>query len=250
MYAADSKNIRTIVYNPQYGLTFRYYPAHSPRSLGTLVFFFGGGWRNGSILHFHHQSMFFSEKGYDCFCVDYRVPARFPGTTPFDCYIDTVGALHALLKGVGGAAVDPSRLVLCGGSAGGHLALCNAILNKKVRPAALLLYNPVVDTTEAGYGAGTPLFCGHPEDLSPMHLLNAPLPPTFIAHGDKDAAVPISNVLDFVKKARELKSDVRLKIYPGRGHGFFNHPDFVVTSIMADYCAVMNQSADFLEEIL
>lgn len=250
MSAVESGDIRTVLYNAQYGLGFRYYPTRSVRRRGSVVFFFGGGWRNGSILHFHHQSLFFAEKGYDCFCVDYRVPARFPGTTPFDCYRDTVRALAALSKGIENIAVDPHKLILSGGSAGGHLALCNAILNRDIQPAALLLYNPVVDTTQAGYGAGTPLFGGHPVDLSPIHLLSAPLPPTYIAHGDKDAAVPIGNILRFVGKARALGSEVRLKIYPGRGHGFFNHPDFLVTATMADYCSVVNQSADFLEEIL
>lgn len=250
MCAAEAERIRTVAFEPQLGLTFRYYPAHGICARGSLVFFFGGGWRSGSILHFHRQALFFSEEGYDCFCVDYRVPDRFPGATPFDCYRDTAQALETLLKGVEGISADAGRLVLCGGSAGGHLALCNAILNRKIRPAALLLYNPVVDTTETGYRAGVPLFGERARELSPQHLLREALPPTFIAHGDSDKAVPIQQILTFAKTARELGSHVRLKIYPGRGHGFFNHPDFLPTASLSDYSAVVRQSADFLAEFL
>ena len=225
-------------------------PAKKSPSKGCLVFFFGGGWKNGSLDHFHHQALYFSSIGYDCVCGDYRVPARYPDVTPFDCYRDTNVLLHALQRGVDGFRVDPRRMVLCGGSAGGHLALCNGILDEELSPAALLLFNPVVDTTETGFRPGVPLFGGSPEKLSPLHCLRKPLPPCFIAHGDEDKAVPIQNVVDFAEKARALGSDVRLHIFPGRGHGFFIHPDFLKSARMEDYLEILHLATSFLNAVL
>lgn len=241
---------RIISYDSTHQLSFRLYPAAQSPSKGCLVFFFGGGWRNGSLEHFHHQALHFAAAGYDCVCGDYRVPARYPGVTPFDCYRDTNVLLRTLWQGIGDFLPDPKRIVLCGGSAGGHLALCNAILDPEIKPAALLLFNPVVDTTETGFRPGVPLFGGRAEQLSPLHCLREPLPPCFIAHGDADQAVSIQNVLDFARKARELGSEVQLRIFPGRGHGFFNHPEFLKTAQVEDYLEVQGCADKFLNSVL
>jgi len=58
--------------------------------------------------------------------------------------------------------IDTSRIIASGGSAGGHLAACTALIDEineetddlsvSPVPFALVLFNPVVDTGKLGYG--------------------------------------------------------------------------------------------------
>mgnify|MGYP002021636834 CR=1 FL=1 len=55
---------------------------------------------------------------------------------------------------------DPNKVVAAGGSAGGHVAACTGTvtgfesgeLKFSSVPAALILFNPVCDTSPSGYG--------------------------------------------------------------------------------------------------
>jgi acetyl esterase/lipase len=43
------------------------------KKLPAIVFFFGGGWNNGTVKQFEPQALYFSQSGLVCILVDYRV---------------------------------------------------------------------------------------------------------------------------------------------------------------------------------
>jgi acetyl esterase/lipase len=160
---------------------------------------------------------------------EYRVKSRH-GTTPFECVADGKSAVRYLRQHADELGIDPDRLVAAGGSAGGHVAACTATIpgydeegediSISSRPNALVLFNPVVDTTKLGYGANR--FDGDPTVLSPVHHVTAGLPPTIIFHGTADTTVPFENVERFSEKMHAAGNDCTLVPFQNKKHGFFN----------------------------
>ncbi|HEY3841198.1 MAG TPA: alpha/beta hydrolase fold domain-containing protein, partial [Bryobacteraceae bacterium] len=148
-------------------------PAQSGSARPAIVFFFGGGWKGGSTDQFDDQARHLTDRGMVSILVDYRVEAR-DRSTPFDSVHDARSAMRWVRTHAAELHIDPSRIVASGGSAGGHLAGATAILDGvddpaddlrvSPAPAALILFNPVLDTTETGYGAA--MIGTHAIDLS------------------------------------------------------------------------------------
>jgi acetyl esterase len=213
-------------------------PAKSALPGPGIVFFFGGGWQNGNVSHFLLQATHCHSRGIAAFLVNYRVSSRH-GTTPVAAIEDARSAMRYLKKNAARLGIDPARLVGSGGSAGGHLAFCTALattlnaaeddLSVDPAPSLIVGFNPVCDTSEAGFGferfpSGTAL------RGSPVHLVTSAMPPALIMHGTDDCIVPVRHAR--AMKAAMLAHGVPCELveYEGRGHGFFNEgPDFGTT---------------------
>jgi arylsulfatase len=215
----------------------------SPGKHPAIVFFYGGGWVKGTTAHFQEQARFFSERGYTVFLPDYRVLRR-DGTRVHHALEDAADAYAWVLENAERFNVDPECVVLAGGSAGGHLALSIPLLRPDLPlPAALVAFNPVTDTTPAGYH--TPGAFEKPEHVAQFSLhdkIRSDLPPLLIMHGDADQTVPVKNARDFAASWEAHGNEARLVIYPGAGHGFFNGGE--------GYRATLRETEDFLEKTL
>jgi len=86
-----------------------------------IVFFFGGGWENGTIKAFEPQAQYLASRGMVAARADYRVKSRH-GVTPKECVEDARNAMRWFRQNAGKLGVDPDRIVASGGSAGGHIA--------------------------------------------------------------------------------------------------------------------------------
>ncbi|MGC6427896.1 MAG: alpha/beta hydrolase [Akkermansiaceae bacterium] len=195
-----------------------------------IVFFFGGGWNGGTTRQFHDQARALANQGMFAFCADYRVRSRHR-TTPFECVKDGKSAIRWVRQNSTRLGVDPGRIVAAGGSAGGHVAACTAIIKgfeedgevKSISstPNALLLFNPVLDTTKKGFGAAR--FSEEQRTtLSPCHHLRKGLPPTLVFHGTADTTVPFENAARFTELMVETGNKCTLEEFKGAKHGFFN----------------------------
>ena len=194
-----------------------------------ILFFFGGGWNGGSVAQFHQHSLYFASRGMVAITVEYRVKSRH-GVAPFQCVADAKSALRWTRAHAGTLGVDPDRIGAAGGSAGGHLAACTAFiggydeptddLSVSPKPNALVLFNPVIDTTEKGYGASR--LGGRARTLSPVHHVGAGAPPAIVFHGTADRTVPHENVERFRDAMRKAGARCELVSFEGKGHGFFN----------------------------
>jgi acetyl esterase/lipase len=87
-----------------------------------------------------------------------------------------------------------------------------------VKPDALVLFYPVVDTSKAA--TFTALAPGREQEGSPFLHLDRVLPPTLILHGK--ATLPIERVERFCNKARGLQSHCDVIGFEDADHGFFN----------------------------
>ncbi len=185
-----------------------------------IVFFFGGGWTGGTVKQFEPHARHFAKLGVVAICADYRVKTRH-NTTPFDAIDDGKAAIAYVRKHAKELGIDAKRIVAAGGSAGGHVAASASIL-KPVdhKIAALVLFNPVVDTTAAGYGAEK--VAGREKEASPVHNLTPGVPPAILFHGTADTTVPFANAEAFCARLKAVGSRCELVPYEGQTHGFFN----------------------------
>ncbi len=218
--------------------------------LPAIVFFFGGGWVGGNPGQFQFQAEYLASRGMVAFCPDYRTKSRH-STTPFECVKDAKSAIRYLKIHGEELGIDSNKIVASGGSAGGHLAACTAVIENVNEttddllvssvPMALVLFNPVVDTGKKGYGQEK--LAGREFELSPVHHITPNVPVTLIMHGKADTLVPYENVHRFNYLMKQQGNKCTLIGYKKQGHGFFNYnksPKYFKKTLM--------QTETFLDE--
>ena len=195
-----------------------------------IVFFFGGGWKGGTPKQFYEQANFLADAGMVAISAEYRVKSRNK-TTPFECVADGKSAIRWVRQHAEELGVDPDRIVASGGSAGGHVAACTGVFLGQEEageespissvPNAMILFNPVLDTTEQGFGLKQ-VGEDRKTEISPCHNVRSNIVPTLIFHGSSDTTVPIENAERFTRLMKEAGNECQLETYPGYGHGCFN----------------------------
>jgi acetyl esterase/lipase len=198
--------------------------------LPAIVFFFGGGWQGGDPSQFEPHARYLARRGMIAACAEYRI-GGLHGVSPFECVADGKSAVRWLRANAGDLGIDPARLAAGGGSAGGHVAACAGIIPGLDEPGedaavssvpdALVLFNPVLDTT--ALGKLRERLGERAREISPYHHIRARLPSTIIFHGTEDATVPFQGVMDFARAATAAGNRCELVPFPGKGHGFFNY---------------------------
>ena len=116
-----------------------------------------------------------------------------------------------------------------GSSSGGHVALWTAIEHTppgsatneapRIKPFALILVSPVSDTSSA-IGYTTKRFGSNAEALSPLHQLDAKMPPVLVFHGDADTTVTNAQSIALHGKLVASSNFCELVTVPGGNHGF------------------------------
>lgn len=205
-----------------------------------IVFFFGGGWKNGNPNQFEKHCQYLSARGMVAIVADYRVYNRH-GVLANKCVSDAKSAIRWVREHSSELGIDPNRIAAGGGSAGGHLAAATATLPKfdeptenaavSSKPNALVLFNPALVLApvknqnlasdekfiELKQRMGASL-----ESMSPFHNIKPGMPPTIIFHGMADTTVPFITARLFTEKMNRLGNDCKLVGYKDEPHGFFN----------------------------
>ena len=194
-----------------------------------IVFFFGGGWNGGTPKQFEPHCRHLIARGMVAITAEYRVKSRNK-TTPFECVADGKSAIRWVRANAAKLGVDPHRIAAGGGSAGGHVAAatgnCPGLEEKgedlkiSSKPDALVLFNPVYDNSEKGYGYARvkPRW----KEISPMHNINKGAPPTIVFLGTKDKLIPVATGEEYQKRMKSVGSRSELHLYKDAPHGFFN----------------------------
>ena len=197
-----------------------------------FVYFFGGGWSAGTPESSIRLAKWGADQGMVGIAPDYRTRTRFGGT-PEDCVSDGRAALSWIRENAGRLGIDPQKIVVAGGSAGGHIAAWTAITAKgpgpddpapAVQPAALVLINPVTDTKEAGYG-GPKRFNNNPKRAlacSVPDQMPTRMPPTLVFHATGDTTVPYANSVAFRDVLLANKNSCKLITFEGLGHAYYS----------------------------
>lgn len=209
------------------------------KPLPTLIWIHGGGWTGGakeSATGFQA----YHEMGMNVVNVEYRLAriAQAPAAVE-DCRC----ALRWVIQHAKEYGIDTSRIVVSGGSAGGHLALTTGMLpasagldalcpgpdNLKV--AAIVNWYGISDVNELLEGRNMRAFAvtwlGSRPDrdqaakrVSPMTYVRNGLPPILTIHGDADPTVPYEQSVRLHKALTDARVPNELMTMQGGKHGF------------------------------
>lgn len=208
-----------------------------------IVFFFGGGWTNGTIESFHTQCDYLASRGMVAARADYRVKSR-QGVTPKECVQDAKSAVRWMRENAATLGIDPDRIAAGGGSAGGHIAACTTLTpgldaegddtSVSCKANLLVLYNPVLF-----FGPQIAQRIGNDQELakllSPTLHLEKGTPPTLLLYGTDDFLLTQGN--DYLKRSKELGNRCEMFLAEGQNHGFFNRQPWrdKTTARMAEF---------------
>ena len=172
-----------------------------------VMFTHGGGFRGGDKAYDIYAEMprEFAQRGYVAFSINYRLAD--PGGEPTiadSASADALTALEWIQSRSVKYGVDPNRIVICGDSAGGAIAV-----NMCYRKAASVGAAACIDLWGGMYDRS------HPGDWSapiyPDHI-EPGTPPTLLIHGTRDSIVPYQTSVDL---ADELAAaGVYYELYP------------------------------------
>ena len=174
----------------------------------------GGGYQSLTVpSEGPDPARFFLAHNISAFVLRYRHGPRYHYPTTL---MDAQRALRIIRARAQEYRVDPAKIGVFGGSAGGHLAALTATLydskllpeapyvadamdTVSAKPAFALLLYPVIDLTDDAVthrGSRTNLTQNNPalyEMLSPQKHVTRDTPPVFIVHGTNDRLVPVKN---------------------------------------------------------
>ena len=195
----------------------------------------GGGWTGGSkervVTNF---CLPYLEKGFVVANVEYRLAKSAPAPAAVS---DVLNAAAWFRRNAGRYRVDPRRIVVTGGSAGGHLALMVGLATKQARlgppaeVAAVINFYGITDVNDQLEGANmrkyavtwVPEQAGRIElarRVSPLTYVRRKAPPVLTIHGDADETVPYEHGVQLTRALREAGADAEMISVPQGKHGF------------------------------
>ncbi|MBL9083628.1 MAG: prolyl oligopeptidase family serine peptidase [Planctomycetales bacterium] len=234
-----------VVYGHKDGMALTYDVLVPPKPNGAaIVWIQSGGWYSGwrSPENFKFAGKAYLDDGYALYIVRH-------GSSPKYHVVDAAGDVRRAIRHIRGDAkrfgVDPERIGVTGGSAGGHLSLMIAttgddgdpknadpVLRNSSRVAAAAVLYPPTDlrkwTTDppaeikkhAGLKPSLAFDSKLEPDVSPLLHVSDRTAPALLVHGDKDELVTLDHSEKFVAAMETAGVPHRLIIIEGAAHGF------------------------------
>lgn len=234
-----------------------FYPAKTDKPAPVMIFIHGGGWRGGSK---KHVPRFLVNANAEGWLAVVSVEYRFTNVAPHPAQVDDCArAIQFVRQNAKKWNLDPGRIGVTGGSAGGHLSAYIALQDDEAKPDskdpverqssrvsfAIPFAGPMdwglLSTIKhahpayrqlLGYEPGTPadkMSAELKKDVSPLQFVSADDPPILIIHGDADKIVPIEHakVLDAALGAAKVSKE--LYVVKGGKHSIAgaSHPGAV-----------------------
>ena len=200
-----------------------------------IIVIHGGGWVSGSKEDYGiPMCLRYVEKGFVCANVEYRLAKA--ATAPA-AVTDVLNAAQWFEENAKKYRVDTKRIVVTGGSAGGHLALMvgmtpkSAKLGPTTKIAAVVNFYGITDVADQLGGPHMQDYAVTwvPEQsgrldlasrVSPMTYVRKGVPPILTIHGDADATVPYEHGVKLTKALRDAGENAELVSVPQGEHGF------------------------------
>ena len=218
-----------------------------------IVFIHGGGWYQGSRQGYGAQIQEAARRGYVAATISYRLmqfddsEKKTTTATPiFPAQIhDAKAAIRWLRANADKYNLDPNRIGVTGGSAGGHLSLLVGLTDpaanlegKSGSPGQSSRVQAVVNV----FGPADMNFCyenssvawifrllmgGTPDEAGKCYKAASPIthvsqddPPVLTLQGDQDALVPVEQARMLDAQMKAAGASHTLIVFEGQGHGF------------------------------
>jgi acetyl esterase/lipase len=211
-----------------------------------IVFIHGGGWKKGDKTKFQRQAAHLASKGFIGACIEYRLSgeAKFPAAVQ-DCKC----AVRWMRANAKKYRIDPDRIAVMGGSAGGHLAAQVGTTDESFRTlegnGGHAQYSSRVQAVVSYYGKfdvrgiDRPDFFGQSYKAIPdLYALGSPIvhvtaddPPMLLCHGTADETVPYAQSVRLHAALRTIGVHAVLKTAEGAGHGCYNRPPWYTVGL-------------------
>ncbi len=202
-----------------------------PYPKSVAAFFFSSGWDNGQVAQFAPHCVYFASRGMMTMAFDYRVGSRHKAG-PLEAISDARSAIRWLRLNAVELGINPGKIAGVGGSGGAHAIASAAILKAFDNPIesatcssvpnALVLFNPVLDTSKSGFGLDRFPDPSIAKEANLIRAIDKGFPPMLIMHGTGDRVVPFAGSYEFARKSSKKKNMCRFIEFEGQGHGFFN----------------------------
>jgi acetyl esterase/lipase len=261
-FKANSREVKDIAYTKAGGndhLGDLLLPSEVRDGTPVLLAIHGGGWSGGDRASWAGVAEFFrSQLGFAVFNIEYRLAKdgqRWPA-----CGDDCVEAARFLLGGELGRrfGIAPKKVWICGGSAGGHLALWTGLSLPAEQVAGIVSISGIGDLAP-DYAVNAGRYHGlfgrkpTPEEISaaaPLSLIKKGGPRILCTHAKEDKVVPFAAEENFCRAYREAGNTCRLFRYgaadePNEGGHFIWRPGSKPHRLLG---LLENAIADFVRE--
>jgi acetyl esterase/lipase len=232
-----------------------YEPANGSQPTPVVIVIHGGGWIAGTKEDRVLEMMPYLQMGFAAVNVEYRLAqASLAPAAVEDCRC----ALHWVFANAKKYNFDPNRVVLQGGSAGGHLALITGMVTTAAgfdrdcftdqdnvwsenpstshdpHVAAIVNWFGISDVLDELHGPNAKGYAvawigDQPNGdeiakrVSPINYVNSSVPPIITIHGDKDALVPYTQSVRLHKALDAAGVPNEFYTVPGANHGGFTY---------------------------
>ncbi len=251
-WTSNAVNDYRIVPNVVYSTANNYeckldgYVRNNPgRTTPTVVYIHGGGWVAGAKETSLMGILPYLEMGFSVVNVEYRLAkVSLAPAAVQDCRL----ALRWVFKNAKLYGFDTTKIIVTGGSAGGHLALMTGMLDASagfdipndwdytgVEPkvAAIVNWFGITDVKDLLSGPNRQEYAVNwlnnlsdkdaiARKVSPMNYIRKGLPPIFTVHGDKDQLVPYMHAVRLHESLTKAGVPNQMVTIPGGRHGGFS----------------------------
>ena len=218
-----------------------YVPMDATGPLPVAMYFHGGGWTARSKEYMVLNVLPYLEMGWVVVNVGYRLAnvANAPAAVE-----DGRCALRWVIRNAKQYMIDPSKIVVTGHSAGGHLALTTGMLpesagldrqcpgKEELRVAAVVNWVGITDVSDVLEGPNQKAYAvqwlgSQPnreeiaKRVSPINYVRPGLPPILTVHGDADPTVPYAQAVRLHQALDRTGVPNKLLTVPGGGHWRF-----------------------------
>jgi len=194
-----------------------------------VLLFHGGGWKGGDLNQFRYACAYFAKRGLVAATANYYMNSEdetkaLPqgASRKRVCVTDAVSALRWFKQHADELGIDPNRIVVGGGSAGGHIPLLASLQRDLDDPA-----DPKgIDTSVLGYLFFCSAFTTDGKDndksVDAFAQLKPGIAPSLFLFGEQDPWLPATEKL--VPALRKTGARAELLVADKVGHMFFMKP--------------------------